>query len=148
MPAQSSRPAKSAKAVASPVTLAPEAREALTAAMAALELASKALAAVAAQPAAQQAKPKTAPKTAPAAAKPTRAERKAANVAAYAAEKAARPLNEPNGPATASQLWFLHLLLGVDTRTPKYAKLTKAQAAAQITAVKAGKTAKAGSRSA
>jgi len=143
MPAQSSRPAKSAKAVASPVTLAPEAREALTAAMAALELASRALAAVAAQ----QAAPKAKPAAAPAAAKPTRAERKAANVAAYAAERTAR-MADADGPATPSQLWYLHLLLGIDTRTPKYAKLTKAQAAAQITALKAGQTAKAGSRSA
>lgn len=169
--------------------LDPQTREALRAALAALEAASQALAAVAAAHT-----PAPAPKASPApeaagdtatmwgAYRPdtagmSRAEAKAARQAAFArmqadlargapkapkaakAAKAAkagpkgpkaepkaaeparpyRPMHDPAGPATASQLWFLHLLLQVDTRTPEYARLTKAQAAARITALKAAR---------
>lgn len=73
-----------------------------------------------------------APKAKPAAPKAPKAE----------PAKAPRPMHEPDGPATASQLWFLHLLLNTDTRTPEYARMTKAEASELIAALRAEKAAK------
>lgn len=78
--------------------------------------------------------PAKAPKAGP---KGPKAEPKAPKAAEPA--RPYRPMQDPDGPATASQLWFLHLLLQVDTRTPEYARLTKAQAAARITELKAAR---------
>jgi|GEM_PF-6746847 len=51
----------------------------------------------------------------------------------------AQHMQDADGPATASQLWYLHLLLNTDTRTPKYQRLSKTQAAKMITELKAKK---------